>query len=155
MREIYKKILLAIDPSENAKRAAERVIKIQRKWNSEVIAFYSIKHRMIPQRLSVEPMEYEIPTPVYTDIQKTYERHGEHILAEIEDMFREENLSVETRLIKGKGAKEYAVKVVEEGNFDLVVLGDQGQHSKLERIFLGTVAEGIVNNAPCDVLVVR
>lgn len=45
--------------------------------------------------------------------------------------------------------------MVEEENFDLVVLGDQGQHSKLERIFLGTVAEGIVNNAQCDVLIVR
>ncbi len=44
---------------------------------------------------------------------------------------------------------------MEEENFDLIVLGSKGEHSKLEQIFSGTIAQKVVNDVPCDVLIVR
>ncbi len=45
--------------------------------------------------------------------------------------------------------------MTEEENFDLVILGCRGKHSKLKRTFLGTIPDKVINNAPCDVLIVR
>lgn len=159
MKTIYQKILLGMDASEKAKRAAERVMEFQKKWNSQIVVFHSIEHHMVPQALSIAaPMEdvssYEIPAQAYDKIRETYKKRGEHVLANTENMFRENDLSVETRLVK-ESPEDYISNVVEEKSFDLVVVGCTGEHSKLERIFLGTVAEAVVNNAPCDVLIVR
>ena len=41
-----------------------------------------------------------------------------------------------------------------EENIDLIVLGATGL-SYIERIFIGSVADYIIKNAPCDTLVVR
>ncbi|MHA1489684.1 MAG: universal stress protein [Promethearchaeota archaeon] len=43
---------------------------------------------------------------------------------------------------------------MKDENFDLVILGGKGQHSKIGAI-LGTVSTHVVNNADCDVLVIR
>jgi len=40
-------------------------------------------------------------------------------------------------------------------DFNLIALGCKGEHSKLRRILLGTVATNLLNEASCDVLFVR
>lgn len=160
MKTIYKKILVGVDASEKAKRAVEKVMELQRKENSTIVAFHSIQHHMIPQEFSVAPsMEpspnYGISTQTYDKIQEFYKQRGKQVLQQIEKMFQESNLAVETRLVEKKSPEQYITTTVEKENFDLVVVGCTGEHSKLEKIFLGTVAEAVVNNAPCDVLIVR
>jgi nucleotide-binding universal stress UspA family protein len=63
--------------------------------------------------------------------------------------------SVETRLIEDLSPSEYITKIVNEENFDLVVIGSKGHHSKIKEIFLGTVSSHVLKNASCDVLIVR
>ena len=72
-----------------------------------------------------------------------------------EDSFTKEGLAVETRLIEDDAPEVYIRRIVEEENFDLVVLGSKGHHSKLKEILLGTVSKNVVRSAPCDVLIVK
>lgn len=57
----------------------------------------------------------------------------------------------ETRV--GDPASE-VLRFVREGNFDLVAMGTHGRKG-LKRLVLGSVAERVVREAPCSVLVVR
>jgi nucleotide-binding universal stress UspA family protein len=41
-----------------------------------------------------------------------------------------------------------------ESNFDLIILSTHG-HTGLKHVLLGSVAEDVVQHAPCPVLVVR
>ena len=50
---MYEKILLAIDGSENADRAANKVIEMQQEFNCKVAIFHSIKH---PKSLAINPI---------------------------------------------------------------------------------------------------
>ncbi len=70
-------------------------------------------------------------------------------------MFDNSISSVETRLIEDLSPDEYISKVVEKENFDLVVIGSKGHHSKIKELFLGTVSTQVTKNAPCDVVIVR
>lgn len=156
---MYTKILLATDGSENANRAAERVIEFQKKWNSKVVVFHSIEHHMIPKsipfaRSTFPSQAYAIPTVDYDEIRKKYEKAGEKILAETKKMFDDAGLPVKTRLIKYEKPEDYIINILEKEYFDLVALGSKG-HSILERIFVGSVAQEVLNNAYCDLLVVR
>jgi nucleotide-binding universal stress UspA family protein len=156
---MYTKILLATDGSDNANRAAERVIEFQKKWDSKVVAFHSIEHHMIPKAIPFAiPMlpgqTYPIPTVDYEKILKKYEKAGEKILTETKKMFDDAGMPVETRLIENEKPEDYILNILEKEYFDLIVLGSKG-HSTLERIFTGSVTQEVLNNTYCDLLVVR
>ncbi|HVJ92458.1 MAG TPA: universal stress protein [Labilithrix sp.] len=46
------------------------------------------------------------------------------------------------------------VEIASEGHYDLIVMGTHGRVGRLHEL-LGSVAEGVVRNAPCPVLMVR
>jgi nucleotide-binding universal stress UspA family protein len=60
---------------------------------------------------------------------------------------------VAARVLPGMPALEI-VRVAKEGGFDLVVLATHGRHG-VKRLLLGSVAEQVVRDAPCSVLVSR
>ncbi|TFG02763.1 MAG: universal stress protein [Promethearchaeota archaeon] len=157
---MYEKILLATDGSDDALRAAGRVIELQKKYGSKVVIFHSIEHHMLQKTIPLgvafgSANHYTVPTVDYNKIRAEYEREGKAIIEKTKSMFNGEFGPVETRLIKDEEPEDYIKRTVKEEDFDLVALGCKGNHSKLKRIFLGTVATKVLNEAPCDVLVVR
>ena len=149
---IYKKILLAIDGSFHANNAAEQVTEFQKNWKSKVVMFYSIKHHQIPKGMF--PNE-SFPVKLYRDMEEASKKAGELLLSETQEIFNQKGLSVETRLIEDFEPEVYIRRIVEQENFDLVVLGSKGHHSHLKEILLGTVSTKVVKSAPCDVLIVK
>lgn len=149
---IYKKILLATDGSFHANNAAEQVAEFQKKWNCKVVIFHSIKHHKIP--LGFFPNE-SLPLEVYRDIEEVSKKTAEQLLNKTKEIVNITGSSVETRLIEDEEPEVYIRRIVEEENFDLVVLGSKGKHSKLEEILLGTVSKKVVKSTPCDVLIVK
>ena len=84
-----------------------------------------------------------------------YQEAGTRLLNKTKSMFGESKSSVETRLIENEPPEDYIRRIVEEENFDLVILGSRGQHSKVKKVLLGTVSSKVSKNAPCDVLIVK
>lgn len=157
---MYSKILLAMDGSENSKRAAEKALDLKKKWNSEVVAFHSIEHHIIPEQIPMtvpinNTYSYGIPTSVYEEVEQAYEKRGKQILSDTKELFKQENFEIETRLVKNKSPADYILDIIKEENFDLVVLGCKGEHSRLETILLGTVAQKVINKGSKDILIIR
>jgi nucleotide-binding universal stress UspA family protein len=63
------------------------------------------------------------------------------------------NIRVEHRLKQGDAASEI-VRVAEETQCDLIVLGTHGR-TGLKRLVMGSVAEQVLRNASCPVLAVK
>ncbi|MFX1304911.1 MAG: universal stress protein [Promethearchaeota archaeon] len=144
--------MLATDGSLHSNNATEQVIEFQNQWNCKVVMFHSTKHHKIP--IGIYP-DTNIPMEIYNNIEDISKKAGEALLDKAKDIFKKAGLSVETRLIEDIAPEVYIRRIVEEENFDLVVLGSKGHHSKLKEILLGTVATRVVNSAPCDVLLVK
>ncbi|MFW9897206.1 MAG: universal stress protein [Candidatus Thorarchaeota archaeon] len=169
-----------MDNSDDAFRAARRVVEnvedsrqtttnelsdsetTEYKNNKlpEIIVFHSTEHRSFIEKIPIGVSSsfgphYSIPSIDYKKIQEEYKLHGQNILKKTRDLFEQNNIDIETRLIDDEKPEDYMKKVVEDENIDLVVLGSKGEHSKLEQIFSGTIAQKVVNDVPCDVLVVR
>lgn len=88
-------------------------------------------------------------------IEAEYEEQGKAILNTAAEILKNQNIPFDSRLIKEIEPEDYIIDVCKEEKIDLVVLGCKGDHSKLKRVFLGTVATKVLNEAPCDVFIVR
>ncbi len=152
MIKLYKKILLATDGSHHANNAAEKAVEFQKIWDSKVLIIHSIKDNRLPSEIypNIEPLYSK-----YSTLEEVYQEAGKRLLIKTKDMFGANQKSVETRLIENEPPEDYIRRVVEEENFDLVILGSRGQHSKVKKVFLGTVSSKVSKNTPCDVLIVK
>jgi nucleotide-binding universal stress UspA family protein len=65
----------------------------------------------------------------------------------------EGNVRAERRLEEGDAAEEI-LRVAQESNADLIVMGTHGR-TGLGRLLMGSVAEEVVRKAPCPVLTVK
>ena len=117
-------------------RAAKRVIEIQKdsEVEGEIIAFHSIIHH---------------------DSESDIADHKKKVFDEIEKLFKEVNLSIETRMILEQKPEDYIIDIVEKENFNLVVLGYSGTHGFIKRRLLGSIPTEVMNNVKCDVLIVK
>ena len=150
---MYNKILLATDGSDIANRAVEKVIQIQKSWNSKVVVFFSIKHSIIPEVVVLASPAYGHLNTFLDDLE--VKKEGKKMLEDIQLQFNKKGLLVETRLIEEEDPEDYITRIVDEEDFDLVVLGGKGAHSKLRKIIIGSVTDKVVKHAPCDVLVIH
>jgi nucleotide-binding universal stress UspA family protein len=153
-----------MDNSDDAFRGAKTALELVKNQNGtklpEIIAFHSTEHRNLSEKIALYVpssfgLNYTIPPTDYRKIKKEYELYGKKILKKVEEIFEKNNIDIKTRLITDEKPEDYIEKVVEENNIDLVVLGSKGEHTKIEQIFSGTIAQKVVNNVPCDVLIVR
>lgn len=169
-----------MDNSDDAFRAARRTVEIVKYQNlkekkfqnikqedkvrntnqPEVIAFHSTEHHKLLEKIALYVPSsfgpsYSIPSVDYRKLQEEYEVYDKKILKRTKELFDENHVNIETRLITDEKPEDFIEKVVKEENIDLVVIGSKGEHSKLEQIFSGTITQKVVNNVPCDILIVR
>lgn len=157
-----------MDNSEIAFHAAERVLNLvennsieeTKKEYSKIIVFHSTKHHILPDVMPITVpsafgASYAVPSVDYRKIEEDYKFHGKKILDKTREIFKKRNIDIETRLITEEKPEDYIERIVEEEDFDLVVLGSKGEHSKLEQIFSGSIVERAINEVHCDILIVR
>lgn len=139
-RNPYRKILLATDGSENAKSAACSGLEIARSAGAEVYAVY-VAGISCCSPIMPESYDWEIG------------KEGSEAVAEIEEMGKENGVTVNSVLLQGNPAQEI-LDFAEKNDIDMIVLGTQGK-AGIDRFLLGGVAEKVVRHAKAEVLVVR
>lgn len=152
MVKIYKKILFATDGSLYSDNAAKQIVEFQKEWNCKVVVFHSIKHN---KYLSIFHSDNNLLSMDYRNNEELRKELGKEILKETKKIFDRAHIFVEPRLIEDEDPEDYIKTKVKEEEFDLVVLGCNGHHSKSQKSFLGTRITKILKYAPCDVLIIR
>ena len=148
---MYKKILIGVDTSEDAMRAAKKALDYYIKDKSEIVVFHSILHKLTQLTPTIGKVK---GTNLSYQIHQDQINQAKNVLEEVKMFFNKSNAPIETRLINYKEPSDYIREAVKEEGFDLVILGCKGEHSRVERV-LGTVPERVLNETACDVLIVR
>ncbi|MFX1364009.1 MAG: universal stress protein [Promethearchaeota archaeon] len=153
-------MLIGIDGSEHSYKALLKSMDIQKSSNCEVIVFHSVEHHAEPSGMFMSP-SFSIPhihsisDPDIQRIKEVYELNAQAIIDRAKEIFIEEGIQIEGRLIFSDGPVSYIKKMVKEENIDLVIIGSKGTHSLLEELLLGSVTEKVLRYIPCDILIVR
>jgi nucleotide-binding universal stress UspA family protein len=139
-RKPYRKILLAIDGSENAKIAALSGLEIAKSTGAEVYAVY-VANISCCSSIMPESYDWEIG------------KEGSEAVAEIEEIGKEVRVPVNPVLLQGYPAQEI-LNFAEQNDIDMIVMGTQGK-AGLDNFLLGGVTEKVIRHAKAEVLVVR
>jgi len=141
--KMFKKILLAYDGSEGAKKGLEAGINLLKLHQAELWAL-AVQEKL--PRFSATMDE------VMEEKEFGY-KHSEQCLEEARTRAQEAGIELKTDIRLGHPAKTI-VEVAKEGKFDLILVGHTGLSGVWAK-FLGTTAEKVSRHAPCTVLIVR
>ena len=141
--KMFKKILLAYDGSEGAKKGLEAGINLLKLHQAELWAL-AVQEKL--PRFSATMDE------VMEEKEFGY-KHCEQCLEEARTRAQEAGIELKTDIRLGHPAKTI-VEVAKEGKFDLILVGHTGLSGVWAK-FLGTTAEKVSRHAPCSVLIVR
>jgi nucleotide-binding universal stress UspA family protein len=139
----FKKILIAVDESTFAAHAADVGIELAKALKADLAFFHAID----PSTVSAP--EGGVPADVLASMA---ERDARNLLTAFRERAAVSPAALEflefgkpvTKIVAG--AKNWPA--------DLIVVGSHGR-GRVEKLLLGSVAEGVLHHATCPVLVVR
>ena len=142
--EKYKHILLAVDFAGEYKLVARRAVEMTVMYQ----AYLSILH--VVDNLPIADSVYGPVSPFEGDLTEELVAASKNRMAKIAEEF---SIPENRQWIEIGSPKLEIVRVAEETDADLIVVGSHGRHGF--GLLLGSTANGVLHHATCDVLAVR
>jgi nucleotide-binding universal stress UspA family protein len=140
---MFKNILLAVDGSEHALRAAHMAADLARTMQTKHL-WIVVAYDFIPPYLGEPNLQYIINARL---------KESQEILQRAVEAVGEIPAGIHTELIEGSPA-EAVIEVARTRNSDVIVIGSRGR-GQLAGLVLGSTSQKVVSHAPCPVLIVR
>lgn len=146
-----KRILVAVDGSPMSDAAGAEAVELARDRSAQL------------RLIHVVDSPYAYPDALYGQVSVDFEAlreawraAGRRVLDRAMDAARQAQVEPEAALVESDGRRPATVIVgeAERWGADLIVMGTHGRRG-LERLLMGSVAEGVVRTAPVSVLLVR
>jgi nucleotide-binding universal stress UspA family protein len=143
---MFNTILVAVDESEAAKEAGDLAVKLALEDHASLVLV-----NIIDVAKLITVAGYDSPYPAQTiDIMR---QSAEQLLNDTRAACEAKGLKVVTAVGEGDAVDEI-VRLADEHGAGLICIGTHGRQG-LARLFVGSVAEGVLRRANVPVLVVR
>jgi nucleotide-binding universal stress UspA family protein len=139
-----RRVLVAIDGSEAAVRAARMGADVATRFGAKVTLAYVVPRLLLP------PDVYGLTVE---DLEREQSSHGQEVLRTAFVALSGLGVEVDTRVLSGPPAETLA-EAAAAPDVDLVVVGSRGQGA-VKRVLLGSVSDRLVHICPKPILVVH
>jgi len=139
---MFRKILVAHDGSEGAKKAMAAAIELARHYGAE-LHLISVIEELPKYAATIDEVE---------EVKAEAIRHYQAIQEEACRQAERRGVKADDKIIPGHEVQTI-VQYAEEGGFDLLVIGRHGHSARWMR-HLGSTSSQITYHAPCTVMVV-
>ncbi|RKZ88974.1 MAG: universal stress protein [Gammaproteobacteria bacterium] len=140
----YQHILIAADFSDHGQQVTARAQELAQRYQAKL----SICH--IIEDYPITDFAYEPMISVDIDMRDALLESGKkQILA----MSNKLTIPVENQWVEFGSPNHDIVRLAQENNADLIVIGSHGRHGI--KLLLGSTANAVLHHAQCDVLAVR
>jgi nucleotide-binding universal stress UspA family protein len=156
---LFKKILVAVDGSESASRAANVALELADKLKAELIILHAVnapssyRGSGLPSLGSMAP-----PAESQAVIDAYYSNAKEvamRIMSGTISDAKKRGVNVKTVIPEGvTSVVETIINHASKENADLIVVGTRGLGG-FRKLLIGSVSSGVVTHAACPVLIVR
>ncbi|WFN36702.1 universal stress protein [Methanomicrobium antiquum] len=140
---MYKKILLATDGSENARRAGRQAAGLAEELSSEIIIGYIF---------SSPPSQSKMAKANF-DVHSILKEDAKNAISETINLFEEKNLTYTLKVAIGEPASEIC-GIAEKENADLLIIGSRGLGT-IKGAVIGSVSHKVAHQAKCPVMIVK
>jgi nucleotide-binding universal stress UspA family protein len=142
-KQIFSKVLVAIDGSEKSMDAAEYSICISESYNAQLYALNVIR---------VDPdLFISAKMPDYILEMKN---ESQKYLDKVKLKAREKTIQIKTEIIASLSVAGGIVEYAKNKNINLIVVGTR-EISGFKKLLIGSIASGVITYAQCPVLVVK
>lgn len=152
-----KKILVAVDGSEKAKKAAEKAAELAESLDAQATLIHvynqSAKAPIDEFTIMDTHIERDNMLEIIERHEKSIVEEKKEILEQDAKVFEEKGINVE-KIFRYGDAADVVCEYAEENAFDLIVVADKG-HSKIGRFLLGSISDKIVRHSKISVMVVK
>ena len=148
---MYQRIMVAIDDSFANGNVLSTAIGMASQFGARLAICHALDETIFAQRMGEIMLSSSVG-----QVEKNLCSGAQAFLDQAADMARAAGLEVETRLVESE-VKQVAEMVAEAASTwqaDLLVVGSHGQRG-IERFFVGSVAERLVQKASTSLLLVR
>ena len=139
VREMFSKLLVPIDGSDNSFRALNHAIFLSKKIVAQTTALHAIILK-----------EKEI---ALNAIILKYQEESENILNRSRDIGSKNGVKVKTVLKKGD-ATSIIIDYSKKENYDTIIMGRRGM-GKLRQLVLGSTSTKVLSHSDCTVVIVK
>ncbi len=146
-----KRVLLPTDGSVCSREAMKYALSLAQQYVAAITVLHVGRHYW--EQMSQAPSGVEDGADIATRIQREQSSEEQRILQEVVDAAHALHVPVEARAVQGSPA-QVIIQMAKEISADMVVMGTHGR-TGISHAVLGSVAEKVVQRAPCPVLVVR
>ena len=140
---MFARILLAVDGSEHAVRAAKVAAEMAHCMKSVELRIV-VAYEPIPSFLGEPNLQLAINARL---------NEAQGILKKAVELVGNSHIDVHTELIESDAA-EAIIEVAKTRNSDVIIMGSRGL-GRLAGLLLGSTSQKVVSHAPCPVLIVR
>ena len=141
-----EKILVPFDGSGYSQKAYEKALEIAEKFGSKILVVSVLQSKAADTAgVSLERMQ---------EIQDEEKDTATTMLKNLESQATAKNISFQMEVIINPSSADGIVTFAEKNNVDLIVIGSHGR-TGFRKIVLGSVANGVLAQAKCPVLITK
>jgi len=144
-QQLFKKILLCVDGSENSYKAARKGILIAKQNAAEVFVLFVIDLDLLNELTRVQNKNQ-------AEIKIQMKEYGKAYVHDIEKLCEENQLKC-TKLIEEGHPANVILRYTKQYNIDLIVIAHHLK-TRTDKMFTSTVCSDIVELAQCMILIV-
>ena len=144
VRGMYQKILLAVDGSEHASRAAMRALYLVKELADSTITICYVSKEGPTKAQLLES---------HFDVTSVLDQKASKVIQASLEAFNREGVPYRLEVLWGEPAYEI-VELSKNCGFDLIVMGSRGLGT-FTGVFLGSVSQRVLQEAPCPVMIVK
>jgi len=143
---LFQKILVPYDLSNPSNHAFKVALDIAQKYGSTITILTCIEgdawhHRFYDSRADEE-------------LLKKQKKVATGYIEKLEAMAKKHNVQTKSRILKTMSVVTQIVDYAKAGKIDLVVMGSHGR-TGIDKLILGSVANGVIHKTRCPVLIVK
>jgi nucleotide-binding universal stress UspA family protein len=142
----FKNILVPLDGSALSVRVFHTALDIAKSQNSKIRLLCCINKN--------DMGAWYIDKRINRDIMNNAKKLATKYLLPLEERAKKENVKTSTDVIEANSAIKQILSFAKSSQIDLIVMGSHGR-TRLDRLLLGSVSNGVLQRASCPVLIVK
>ena len=148
---MYQRIMVAIDDSFATSRVLATAVEMAKLSGASLAICHAVDETLFAQKMGEIMLSHSVSA-----IENTLRGEAQSFVDQAAELARDAGVAVETRLIasEAKQVAEMLAEAASEWQADLLVVGSHGRRG-IDRFFVGSVAERLVQKASTSLLLVR
>ena len=158
-KSMFKRILVALDGSDNSARGSQAAIELAEKLKAELIVVHAITPPALYYHIEITSEGPVIEPPTHEKEIDLYLEYVRRVARGIVDgtvsEAKKRGITVKMDIPEtSTSVVETIVNQAVKENADLIIVGTRGLGG-FKKLLLGSVSSGVVDHAHCPVLVIR